>query len=981
MVNFRYGRRGARLREGTKTPFPESLAKAEDIFARLVAEKTGKGYLIDGETGAPTPIPEVSELAVPQNDDPRITATIDRINRGFTEERWKLSRAIWRAGVWQLSEALPNLRALAENATGMGALCLAFALGRCGNESDLETLATLTSNNSEDVSYLRIAREAQLALSSEPEQTAFIDQVIAELPSVVRESLESPDFIEVTKDLIENGDSPLSLSADLYLISRRHPHVREALYSLSKTISPSKNGMLLIRQLFKAAEFRRDAEVYGALVQRFETSPSNGSTHFSWKLKKTVHPPFSAQTKKYFKRRVVRTLSQAGDDHDAATFIPLATGILLAYDDDLNPSELSSSWGYDSNYQYKEIHHPARKKSFSYLWILRGKSPSLRYTRSFTWAFTDLVTKATTREEKYPELWDLAPDAITHLLAQSRAAEVQEFAHRIWKDHPKWAKEIATSNIVSFLSSWFADTAELGFTLARERWNADTPDEDLLFGMLDCQTSAAQELANEWLLQINDHLAKNAGLLARLAFLEQTISQQGVRAFIAKTNLSSEIRSDFVARVISALLSLNEEDEARAAFASEIIRQAAPAELAKVPYQHLAELASHTLEPIQLLGTRILLEQSSPASLPEELLLAPLSSDFPSVRKLGLELLGKLSESELAQRSETLASCAVSPHSDLREHIRPLIKKIAPTQLDLCRELVTQWYPLLLRSEAAEGLHNDLYQLLSDPFAAYLNVIPEDSFPRMLESEYSRAQALGYLLLKENAQLNDVSLADLIAWSSHQHAELRHYIWDYFNANPARIISQLGDALPLLETDWEDSREKAFVFFRDVVQEEDWTPESLVAICDSTHARAQDFGREMMTRRFREEDGPQYLTQLSQHPDTELQIFASNYLMRFAVDQPERIELLEPYFRTVLSKIGAGRTAKQRIFALLEQESQKNEKTAQLVATLLDRISATIAIEDKATCITILLKLSHKWPKIPVPLQPLDPELRTPEFA
>ena len=274
VVNFRYGRRGARLREGTKTPFPESLAKAEDIFARLVAEKTGKGYLIDGETGAPTPIPELTESVVPQSDDPRITATIDRINRGFTEERWKLSRAIWRAGAWQLSEALPSLRALAENATGMDAWCLAFALGRCGNESDLETLATLTSSNSEDVSYLRIAREAQLALSSESEQTVFIDQVIAELPSVVRESLESPDFIEVTKDLIENGDSPLSLSADLYLISRRHPHVREALYSLSKTISPSKNGMLLIRQLFKAAEFRRDAEVYGALVQRFETSVS-----------------------------------------------------------------------------------------------------------------------------------------------------------------------------------------------------------------------------------------------------------------------------------------------------------------------------------------------------------------------------------------------------------------------------------------------------------------------------------------------------------------------------------------------------------------------------------------------------------------------------------------------------------------------------------------------------------------------------------
>ena len=43
-VNFQFGRRGTKLAEGTKTRIPVSLALAENIFAKLVAEKRGKGY-------------------------------------------------------------------------------------------------------------------------------------------------------------------------------------------------------------------------------------------------------------------------------------------------------------------------------------------------------------------------------------------------------------------------------------------------------------------------------------------------------------------------------------------------------------------------------------------------------------------------------------------------------------------------------------------------------------------------------------------------------------------------------------------------------------------------------------------------------------------------------------------------------------------------------------------------------------------------
>jgi predicted DNA-binding WGR domain protein len=49
VVNFRYGRRGTTLKEGTKTESAVDLQKAESIFNSLEEEKRAKGYRASGE--------------------------------------------------------------------------------------------------------------------------------------------------------------------------------------------------------------------------------------------------------------------------------------------------------------------------------------------------------------------------------------------------------------------------------------------------------------------------------------------------------------------------------------------------------------------------------------------------------------------------------------------------------------------------------------------------------------------------------------------------------------------------------------------------------------------------------------------------------------------------------------------------------------------------------------------------------------------
>lgn len=58
-VTFANGRRGSTLREGTKTPAPVTIEKAEKIYRDLVARKRAKGYT-QGADG--TPFHDISSM-------------------------------------------------------------------------------------------------------------------------------------------------------------------------------------------------------------------------------------------------------------------------------------------------------------------------------------------------------------------------------------------------------------------------------------------------------------------------------------------------------------------------------------------------------------------------------------------------------------------------------------------------------------------------------------------------------------------------------------------------------------------------------------------------------------------------------------------------------------------------------------------------------------------------------------------------------
>lgn len=971
LVNFRYGRRGAKLREGSKTPFPTTLSVAEGIFDSLVAEKVRKGYLVAGASGLAAKQAEPTPAEVPASDDPRRQAVLKRLadeatGRGPARASWKLSRVIWRAGAWKMREAADSIAGLVPNlTTEMDFWCAAWALGRCGEAKHAAALDVIAERARSVRWVLAMVDEAKVALLPEEElEITFggeLGEAFAKQEGKVFQALLEQEFRANKLDpVVQRG---------LVLLSARCAWVREVVHELVRTLPMRQGTMVFFRQVWKSAEFRLDAELYGQVVRRFENTSGQARNYY----RRRGEPPtsYSTTTRSYFLRRVVKHLRNAGESGDPRLFIPLATGLLVAFDDELDQPNRRSAVTYEWDQATRRsrmvtLWYPRYSNCLGFLWLLRGAGGALELNRKKTgWRCLPGKDGAQTgREEPFAELWDQAPDAVMHLLRHARSMEVHQFALRVWRANPDFLEMADCGFIGDLLASWFPDTVALGLEVARAKWDPAAPDLKLLLAMLDSSLEEARVQGGQWLREVGPSLAADGDFLAAVAFLKHEDARVAVREALRSSPLSKGMREEIVARVLSGLLSLDDEEAAGAA--TDWLEFIAPEEVTALPETHLASLAGHSLESCQLLAVRVLLRRkSSPAGLPEALLMAAVSSEFGSVRKLGMELLGQLQDHELAQRVETLAACAVSQHAELREVAAPLLARAAAHDRAAARELVEQWYPLLFRKEQFDGLHASVYEALAGSFAAELDVIPDGYFRKMLESRYGHGQMLGFEILKR--EVADPEMEDLVEWAVHPLASLREWSREKLDANLLR--TDPAAVLKLLEGPFDDSREWAFVFCRDELDDGDWSPEALVAVCDSTNPAARAFGRELVTRLFREEDGPLYLTRLSQHPSVEVQLFATNYLERFAHGEPDRIAGLDLYFRTVLSKIGAGRVAKKRVLAFLEQEALADESVAERVNALLGRQAGTVAVQDKAEMIRILDVVRRAWPELDGPLE------------
>ncbi len=1019
VVNFQFGRRGQPLKDGTKTDNPVAEPVARSIFAKLVDEKTRKGYretTLAAAAAAASPATPAPPPARRRGNLSREEAVLARLrgeNSNF-RRAWSLERVAWRAGEMRLKAAVPLLLDKLGSGSELLDYCLAWALARCGDETTFAAACTarrkpglkpadavasvsqIVPKASKSDTVERMALE-MLRAWSEDLKAAVAARALQALPAGLRHVAEvgpAEAFTEALQRTLAAGESTLVLD-HLYRIDS--PVVRPGLLAALRTVPFTPGPFRSVRHIYKLAEVRGDVEVFGLLAHRVEKTPHNFAarrgtyvdgrwTDVTKELKKAdSRLAYGERTRNYLRNRSWLSLQRVGSLGDAGSYVRAAVGVLLPFTDaDGQEPRNMSRYDYSSR-KTKTTHWDRFAPYLAFNHILHGNGGRYELKgRTRTWRCTGKYKPGDPapdqREEMFPALWDQVPVGLLHLLAESQCAPVHVFATRALRANKEFCDELDVETIAMLLGRPYEVTARLGYDLAVARYDANNPDFDLVAALANAPVDEARAMARRCIDANRTLFAGARDLMASLILSRWADTRAYARTLLASVTLPPGVPESLIARVIATMLEfpVDDQHEYRARDGGEILLRAFARQLRSLGVNILRDLARHPLAGVQMFAAEVLLAHDiRPEKLPEDLIAAlAVESKHANVRSLGIRLFGELPESALMQRVNLLLAFATSSLADQRAAIRPILQRLAASQPTFGHQIVPPLLAVLVSKEEHEGIHGFVLSLLKTDLGAALGSVSKDAVLRLLRSKYPQAQELGGILLGRNVDPNSLEVGEVAKLASHEILSVREAAWKFFRENKPRVVAELGVAIKILDASWGDSRQFAFDLFR-TFSEHEFTPDVLVAVCDSVRPDVQAFGRELVTRFFQEAHGHEYLLRLSEHPSADVQLFATNYLERFAAGSLERINLLEPYFLGVLSRVNRGRVAKARVFAFLREESSKSPEAAQLVARLMTRQSLTMAIGDKAASIENMVDVRHKFPDIPMPVTIKQPAVWT----
>jgi hypothetical protein len=1080
VVNFRYGKQGGAMREGTKTPSPLPFSMAEELFTKLCRSQRDKGYtdaddLVAAMQPDPVPPPDAFVPASPisaqfgqtfqspeqmpqiepttasnqasQSDgmsdgdlqalDMRSLAILKRLREGDppadtdadtgavgskkakktavkvlkrakpkkivrqgqeVKRIWPLDRAIWRAGELRLREAVPLLLRYAWFEQPLRDYSLAWALGRCGQSEAIPALEQLYRMKNKSATSVRyIAAEALWALYDQPQQESFAAELLQSLPQALRDLVAhgepEPLYAALEAALIEPTSDISAQLETLYLLALRHRHVRAVLVSMLCIIPLVANTFRGLRHIFKAAEFRCDGEVFGILAYRFETEKAmfryrryliqfkiNNVVYSEKELeaelkKSNARVAYSNKTRDYLRRRVWRTLRRLAEIGDAENYTRMAVGILLPFTDADSGEVQKKVIHLYENRQYRSrtlyYDHFAKFLAFNQILYANNsryiKSKSQRSMRKASYQLEQLPPKQ--REEAFPECWDREPRGLLHLLSESRCLPVHQFAVKAVRANESLLQRLDTAAIVMLLQQPYPVTVELGIELAKRTYDPRKPDISLLKGLLSSNLKTARDLASTW-IKANRlfFFGRDLEFTAWAASGPYPDVCQWVRELLLSIAWSHEQSVSLVSALLHRLISLDPNGDFSDLIAKETgktILEVFAQVVAKIEFELLPELLMHKLPQNQLLAAQIIKAHLCQAErLPPKLLIQLISTKVAGARAIGLELLKRISDEHLRHRREFFSALCILPHNEVRDTIRPIIARLANSSNAFATQLTLELLPHLMRKEQYAGMHSDLIAILCRELSQALETLDKEQMLRLVHSTHHEARVLGLSLLHTHPELPDLSVRELLKLANHEWYGVRSFIWQILRQRIPELKADMLEALRIFDAKWDDTRTFAFELFNQHFTAEDWNPTLLVGICDSVREDVQSFGRSLISRFFDQANGLEYLTKLSQHRSSDLQLFATNYLESVASRQPERLAQLAPYFLSVLSKVNCGRIAKQRLFAFLRTEALQDIKAAQIIAPILNHVSLTMAIGDKAQCLELMRDISLRYPDL-----------------
>ncbi|WP_338791430.1 hypothetical protein [Bernardetia sp. MNP-M8] len=630
------------------------------------------------------------------------------------------------------------------------------------------------------------------------------------------------------------------------------------------------------------------------------------------------------------------------------------------------------------------------------------------------------------RTEFFPQKWDALPQAYVQLLAEAKLDSIHEFAYKNLKVHSEYENIIAKFDVKllkKLISSDFEIPALFGVEICKDKLNENF-DKELTLILLNSKLEEGRRLAKEIIEKNSQEFTKDVNFtlfVSELIFNQYIDIRSWINQFLQTIPLSTEKWQIIVGKAISEMLSTDKNySTLLLKDAQNILKANAKPVLENVGWNIVLELLEDTNLQNQVFASDILLIKSKlikATDIPFSILNGFFESKSEEIRANGMEIFADYPESALLEAHQLLGNMLISAYQNLRSSAKEIIIKLTQNKVnqqskegkEFSESIVTKLVLALRkkdpeeikREEAAKikaeqekqnkesgnnsenqsendsseqfSVHKEIADLLINHFDSYLSNVTLKTTLNLLHGNYREGQFVGFHILKNHIVANqtnkeEVSIRQIVALAAHELLEIRSWTLEYYQNNVARIRYERDEALRILDAKWDDVRQKAMAFFRENFTENDWDVDSLVSIADSVRPDIEAFGKELITKFFEEKDGEKYLTMLSQHPSNSMQLFATNYLERFATGNLERLKEMEFYFRCVLMQVNKGRIAKDRVLDFLEKEALSSKETAFWVVPLFNDLVATSAVQDKERFIQILQKLKVKYENLKVAL-------------
>lgn len=989
-VNFRYGRRGAKMKEGTKTVFPVNLDKAEKIYNTLIQAKTKKGYKIieekkrvDDKEALKTVQGEISAETIEER-------TLKKLKElAKSPKDIKLNRVIWRCGELKLLKAKEIILSLLETDDSLRKYIVCRALGLCAEKEDREVLTALEriyQSSRVDEMCKRAAFEAALRLSNEAEYSILIERLKSKIPIKVESRLKAG--VDELKALIyEKEFKEFEAIYNLYLLNTEE--CRNALLHLLAEIPLKKNYFRQIRHIFKAAEYFDDYEVYALLSYRFEKGGANfnGRSYYTYTMlngryrylsrsevqkelqKKDSGLAYGSSTRDYLRRRVwrnLRKLAEKGDNN----YVKAAIQILLSYNDS-DAGRVESQYGYDySTGRWQTFYYDHFSEYYTFNRIL--------YRNSSRYSLEGLRARCKNgykpgeeppdeREEAFPALWDNNCLELIPLLVRSRCERVHQFGLKIMKSNRERLK-LSEKELINLMTAPYAITADFGLELFEESYREHTFTESEAAALVGSVSPKVREFIYRYLLNNPELVKVSEVLLYQLITATEKDTVEFTRRFLSENQLSEGMGRQLFVRLTALLLVPEELTDAKIESISGHLIEHFKNIYRKVGLEVIDDLISSPREELQLLGAKIITEHDSfKENCPTNLINRLLESPYSRVKGLGVTLFSRKDDIELLGEKELLLKFALNSAVEVREAVGPVIVRLAHRDSTFANDMIGLLI-LKVRKLNNEEIEHFIVKLLKDELGD-LKELSLKLIMKLIRSKSTLVQELGGHFLANSIVREQVDIIRIIELANCDSLKVRELARELATERIEHLRERIDQTVRLLDLDWEDSRHFFFNLIKENFREEDFTPAALVSICDSVRDDVSSFGREIIAEYFHGEHSIDYLLKLSEHPSVSMQSFVTGYLSEYAGGDRERLKRLVPYFRSLLCRVNRAGTAKREVSRFLEREALANEESARIIAPLLNFVSATQSKKDKANYIDLMVKVKRQHPQIELPVE------------